>query len=105
MSNNSLYRFFITTLSIVFPFLLYAQKISVSHFELAESDLTAQNKKTSFEDQNGDKCALIRIQTTQKGFSFDVGSAGIQKLKIITLGKYGYMFPLAYDILVSDTPN
>ncbi len=57
-----------------------AQKISVSRFVLAESDLTAQNKGTMVEDQNGDKCALIRIQTTQKGFSFDVGSAGVQKI-------------------------
>ena len=31
-------------------------------------------------DQNGDKCALIRVQTTQKGFLFDVGSAGITKI-------------------------
>lgn len=93
MSNNSLYRFFIITLSIVFPFLLYAQKISVSHFELAESDLTAQNKKTSIEDQNGDKCALIRIQTTQKGFSFDVGSAGIQKIEDNHIGEIWLYVP------------
>lgn len=58
---------------------VHAQTISVSRFYLAESDLTAQNKKTMVEDQNGDKCALIRVQTTQKGFLFDVGSAGIQK--------------------------
>lgn len=65
---------------ILFSSLLHAQKISVSRFILAESDLTAQNKGTMVEDQNGDKCALIRIQTTQKGFSFDVGSAGVQKI-------------------------
>lgn len=58
----------------------HAQKISVSRFALAESDLTAQSRNTLVEDQNGDKCALIRVQTTQKGFSFDVGSAGIQKV-------------------------
>lgn len=57
-----------------------AQKISVSNFYLAESDLTAQNRNTLVLDQNGDKCALIRVQTTQKGFIFDVGSAGIQKV-------------------------
>lgn len=64
----------------MFSAVMHAQKISVSRFILAESDLTAQNRNTSVEDQNGDKCALIRIQTTQKGFSFDVGSAGIQKV-------------------------
>ena len=42
-----------------------AQKISVSNFYLAESDLTAQNRNTLVLDQNGDKCALIRVQTTQ----------------------------------------
>lgn len=65
---------------ILFSSFVHAQKISVSRFVLAESDLTAQNKNTLVEDQNGDKCALIRVQTTQKGFSFDVGSAGIQKI-------------------------
>ena len=55
---------------IMFSSFVHAQKISVSRFVLDESDLTAQNKSTSVEDQNGDKCALIRVQTTQKGFSF-----------------------------------
>ena len=67
-------------LVFLFTTCAYAQKISVSRFYLAESDLTAQNRSTMLEDQNGDKCALIRVQTTQKGFTFDVGSAGIQKI-------------------------
>ena len=56
-----------------------AQDISVTEFYLDESDLTANRK--AVEDQNGDKCALIRVQTTQKGFQFDVGSAGITKIE------------------------
>ena len=56
-----------------------AQSISVRSFRLAENDLTANNAETEWLDQNGDKCALIRIQTTQKGFTFDVGSLGVQK--------------------------
>ena len=32
------------------------------------------------EDQNGDRCALIRVQTTQKGFVFEGGSLGIQRV-------------------------
>lgn len=74
-------RIVFVTLFILFSVLVQAQKISVTNFYLAENDLTAQNKKTAVEDQNGDKCALIRIQTTQKGFIFDVGSAGIPKIK------------------------
>ena len=64
----------------MFSSFIHAQKISVSRFVLDESDLTTQNKNTSVEDQNGNKCALIRVQTTQKGFSFDVGSLGVQKI-------------------------
>lgn len=74
------YRRIATTIfAIMVCAFVHAQTISVSRFYLAESDLTAQNKKTMVEDQNGDKCALIRVQTTQKGFQFEVGSAGIQK--------------------------
>ncbi len=67
-------------LVLVLPVSAFAQKISVSHFALAENDLTANSRGTTMLDQNGDKCALIRVQTTQKGFVFDVGSAGIQKV-------------------------
>ena len=56
----------------------YSQDITVTEFYLDEQDLTA-NGRHAVEDQNGDKCALIRVQTTQKGFIFDVGSAGITK--------------------------
>lgn len=56
----------------------YSQVITVTEFYLDEQDLTA-NGRHAVEDQNGDKCALIRVQTTQKGFIFDVGSAGITK--------------------------
>lgn len=55
-----------------------AQEINVTDFYLDEGDLTANRE--AVEDQNGDKCALIRVQTTQKGFLFDVGSAGITKI-------------------------
>ena len=63
----------------------YAQDISVTEFYLDEKDLTA-NGRHAVEDQNGDKCALIRVQTTQKGFSFDVGSAGITKVEDDCIG-------------------
>ncbi|MBQ7494243.1 MAG: hypothetical protein IJT75_00520 [Bacteroidaceae bacterium] len=43
----------------------------------SESDLTANTHGTSRQDQNGETAALIRIVTTEKGFSFEGGSLGI----------------------------
>lgn len=56
-----------------------AQGISVTEFHLAENDMTAYVKPVS--DYNGERCALIRLQTTQKEFLFDGGSAGIAKVE------------------------
>ena len=67
------------TLLLFLPARIEAQDISVTNFSLAEHDLTATGREAVL-DQNGDKCALIRVQTTQKGFQFDVGSAGITKV-------------------------
>lgn len=69
-----------------------AQDISVTEFYLDEKDLTA-NGRRAVEDQNGDKCALIRVQTTQKGFSFDVGSAGITKVEDNHVGEIWLWVP------------
>lgn len=69
-----------------------AQDISVTEFYLDEKDLTA-NGRHAVEDQNGDKCALIRVQTTQKGFSFDVGSAGITKVEDNHIGEIWLWVP------------
>lgn len=77
----------------LFPFLVHAQTISVTNFYLAENDLTAQGRTTTVEDQNGDKCALIRVQTTQKGFTFDVGSAGVQKIDDSKVGEIWVYVP------------
>lgn len=56
-----------------------SQTINVSNFYCAETDLTANHPQTSYLDHNGDVCALIRVQTTQKKFTFDVGVMGVQK--------------------------
>lgn len=56
-----------------------AQKMSVAKFYMAEKDLTANTTGTTVFDQNGDKCALIKVETTQRGFTFDGGSLGITK--------------------------
>ena len=59
--------------------MLKAQIISVTEFYQDPSDLTANTAGTIVMDQNGRKCALIKIETTQKGFSFDAGKLGIVK--------------------------
>jgi hypothetical protein len=74
-------RTLVTTLmlwALLLP--IKAQTISVVNFYLNDKDLTANSRATEVLDQNGDRCALIRVQTTTKGFVFDVGSAGVQKV-------------------------
>ena len=56
-----------------------AQNILVSSFRLLETDLTANTAGTMEHDQNGEVAALIKVVTTQTGFSFDGGSLGIVK--------------------------
>lgn len=57
----------------------YCQEIGVKSFRLLENDLTANTAGTTVLDQNGYKAALIKIVTTQTGFSFDCGSIGVVK--------------------------
>ncbi|MBR5324150.1 MAG: PEGA domain-containing protein [Muribaculaceae bacterium] len=57
--------------------LLAQDKISVESFELLPQDLTANIEGTSRFDPNTRKnAALIKIETTQKGFVFEGGSLG-----------------------------
>lgn len=56
-----------------------AQHIAVKDFYYAENDLTARTYGTSVEDQNGNLCALIKVETTEKGvWAFDVGMLGVR---------------------------
>lgn len=62
------------------PILMMGQsKMSVSDFYMDIKDPTANLEGTMVYDQNGDKCALIKIKTTEKGFNFDTGSLGVIK--------------------------
>ena len=54
-----------------------AQNMKVIDFRLLENDLTAIRYGTQKTDQNGEKAALIKIVTPEKGFNFDGGSLGI----------------------------
>lgn len=58
----------------------FAQKMSVESFEFREKDLDANRDKTTEYDQNGEKCALIKIQTTERNFQFNTGSLGVVKV-------------------------
>ena len=71
----------LTTILILFlcALSLQAQELSVKSFRMDETDLTANTAGTIVMDQNGQKCALVKIITTQTGFSFDVGSLGVVK--------------------------
>ena len=66
-------------ISIIFfsVFCASAQEMSVQSFVLAETDLTANTPGTMKHDQNGNVAALIKVETTQKGFTFDVGMLGV----------------------------
>ena len=59
---------------------LQAQELAVQSFMLAETDLTANTPGTMVQDQNGNVCALIKVETTQKGFTFDVGVLGVMSV-------------------------
>lgn len=61
--------------------LAHGQEMSVKSFYLAETDLTANTPGTMVYDQNGNVCALIKVETTLDGFSFDVGSLGVSEVK------------------------
>ena len=51
--------------------------IGVASFRLLDTDLTANLQGTKRIDQNGHTAALIKVVTTQTGFTFDVGVMGI----------------------------
>ena len=56
-----------------------AQSLSVTDFKPLPNDLTANMAGTQVKDQNGDVAALIKVVTTQTGFTFEGGMAGIVK--------------------------
>jgi len=73
----------ITLILLAFGLMTQAQNISVKDFYYAENDLTARTHGTSVEDQNGYLCALIKVETTEKGmWAFDVGMMGVTKTEM-----------------------
>lgn len=53
------------------------QNMKVLDFKLLENDLAANTRGTQKQDMNGETAALIKIQTPERGFSFDGGMQGI----------------------------
>lgn len=68
-------------LDVVISISGFAQTISVNSFKLLDTDLTANTAGTMEIDQNGETAALIKVVTTQIGFTFDGGALGIVKTK------------------------
>ena len=62
---------------------IFAQNIVVESFVHVETDLTANLEGTTVLDQNGEKCALIKVRSNPptKDFIFDVGQLGIQEVR------------------------
>jgi hypothetical protein len=74
-------RKLLTILLLSISSIAFAQEMSVKSFYLAETDLTDNTPGTLVHDQNGNVCALIQVETTLDGFSFDVGSLGVSEVK------------------------
>ena len=54
-----------------------AQSISVKSFQALPMDMTASSLEGKRIDQNGEVAALIKVVTTETGFTFEGGSLGI----------------------------
>ena len=54
-----------------------AQSVSLTDFKPLLSDQTALREKTSRTDVDGCTCALLKISTSESGWSFDAGLPGI----------------------------
>lgn len=71
-------KYFLLPLLVLFFFGLpvRAQDIQVSSFKTLDNDMDARIHHAR-NDLNGKKAAIIKIETTEHGFSFDVGSLGV----------------------------
>jgi hypothetical protein len=81
----------ILTFLTLLPLFLSAQTIAVKSFRVLQNDMDARSN-FSKQDQNGDKCAIIKIVTTEKGFSFEGDMNGIVDTEYKT-GEYWVYIP------------
>ena len=78
--------FFLMVLSDV----AFSQSIDVKSFQRLPNDQTARVHHP-VTDQNGEKCALIKVVTTQKGFVWEGGTLGITKVESKTAEIWVYV--------------
>lgn len=71
----------ILTVLLFIPSILSGQEFSIKSFYLAETDLTAMTPGTQVKDQNGNPCALIKVESTDDEFIFSVGMLGVTERK------------------------
>lgn len=69
-------RIVILTFILLLSGWVEAQQISVKSFRKLENDLSARGKEGRT-DQNGDKCAIIKVVTTESGFVFEPDALGL----------------------------
>ena len=81
----------ILTILLFIPSILHGQELKIKSFYLAETDLTANTPGTMEYDQNGNLCALIKVETVLDGFTFDVGTMGITEAKKQTAEYWVYV--------------
>lgn len=70
-------RFTLLTFLLFAFFGAFAQTITVKSFQALPMDMTAASLKGKRIDQNGQVAALIKIVTTETGFTFEGGTLGI----------------------------
>lgn len=76
---------------LLFSFNVVSQNISVKSFKVLPNDQTAR-VTDPVTDQNGEKCALLKVVTDQQGFVWESGILGIIK-KVRKTGEYWIYVP------------
>ncbi len=69
---------FVLCFCVIEAFSQENQKIAVKSFKALPADNTARIDDPVY-DQNGEKCALIKVVTSEKGFAFEAGTIGVMK--------------------------
>lgn len=81
----------LTSLLLFIASLIFSQNIDVKSFKVLPNDQTARVHHPVI-DQNAEKCALIKVVTSQKGFVWEGGTLGITKVEKKT-GEYWVYIP------------
>ena len=82
-----------------------APAIKVVSFEDAPFDQTANSPKTERIDQNNERCALIKVETTEKGFNFNVGILGVWEVDENHVGEIWVYVPHSVNHITIQHPK